>query len=140
MAPRAHKQAARTAQNSIGRIARQVLKASTTIGGQRITYPRAEKPEIESVLVEMVPGGQSGRHRHPVPTYGYVIEGTLTVEMDDGSRHTYQAGQGFLEGTNRWHNARNLGSTPMKLLTVYLGVKGKPNFLRPGKKSGQPNP
>ena len=36
------------------------------------------------VLIEIQPGKESGRHMHPVPTYVHVLEGTLTVEFEDG--------------------------------------------------------
>jgi quercetin dioxygenase-like cupin family protein len=36
---------------------------------------------MTSVLIEMQPGKESGRHMHPVPTYVHVLEGTLTVEL-----------------------------------------------------------
>jgi Cupin domain len=65
---------------------------------------------------------------HPVPTYGYVVEGTLTVEMDDGSPREYAAGSGFLESVNTWHNGKNLGQAPVKVLVVFVSEEGKKNF------------
>jgi quercetin dioxygenase-like cupin family protein len=114
----------------IGRRARLLLKASI-IGGQNLAYLRIDRPEIEAMLVEIKPGGQSGRHIHPVPTLVYVIKGTLTVELDNGSRHKYPAGKISMEVTNVWHNARNMARKSLKLLVIYLGQRGKPNMLRP---------
>ena len=122
---------ANEANKIMGRRARSLLKASATIGRQKLEYLRTDKPEIEVMLVEIKPGGQSGRHMHPVPTLVYVIEGTLTVELDDGSRHKCRAGNAVLEVINTWHNARNMGRRSLKLLVIYLGKKGRPNFLRP---------
>ncbi len=82
------------------------------------------------MLVEIKPGGQSGRHMHPVSTLVYVMEGTLTVELDDESRHTCQAGPAVLEVINTWHNARNMGRKLLKLLVIYLGEKGRVILLR----------
>jgi len=45
-----------------------VMKGSTTISGQKIEYPKTDKPEMASVLVEIQPGKENGRHMHPVPT------------------------------------------------------------------------
>jgi quercetin dioxygenase-like cupin family protein len=112
-----------------------VVKATATASGQKLQYPQTDKPEIESVLIEIAPGGESGRHMHPVPTYVYVVEGTLTVEMDDGSPREYAAGSGFLESVNTWHNGKNLGKAPVKVLVVFVSEEGKKNFIRA---EGQP--
>ena len=114
-----------------------VLKAAVTATGQKLQYPQTDKPEIESVLVELAPGGESGRHMHPVPTYVYVVEGTLTVEMDHGTPREYAAGSGFLESVNTWHNGKNLGQAPVKVLVVFVSEEGKKNFIRA---EGQPKP
>ena len=110
-----------------------VMKGSTTIGGQKIEYPKTDKAEMASVLVEIQPGKESGRHMHPVPTYVHVLEGTLTVEFEDGSRQTFKAGSGFLEAVNTWHNVKNLGEVPLRFLVVFAGEEGKPNLIRPEK-------
>jgi quercetin dioxygenase-like cupin family protein len=110
-----------------------VTKGSTTIGGQKIEYPKTDMPEMASVLVDIQPGKENGRHMHPVPTYVHVLEGTLTVEFEDGSRQTFQAGSGFLEVVNTVHSAKNLGEVPLRLLVVFVGEEGKPNLIRPEK-------
>ena len=110
-----------------------VMKGSTTIGGKQIEYPKTDKAEMASVLINIQPGKESGRHMHPVPTYVHVLEGTLTVELEDGSRQTFQAGTGFLEVVNTWHNGKNLGDVPLKFLVVFAGEEGKPNLIRPEK-------
>lgn len=48
-----------------------VMKGSTMISGQKIEYPKTEKAEMASVLVEIQPGKKNGRHMHSVPTYVY---------------------------------------------------------------------
>ena len=110
-----------------------VMKGSRTIGGQNIAYPKTDKAEITSVMIEIQPGKESGRHMHPVPTYVHVLEGTLTVEFEDGSRQPFKAGSGFLEAVNTWHNVKNLGEAPLKFLVLFAGEEGKPNLIRPEK-------
>ena len=110
-----------------------VMKGSTTIGGQKIEYPKTDKAEMASVLVEIQPGKESGRHMHPVPTYVHILEGTLTVEFEDGSRQAFKAGSGFLEVVNTWHNGKNFGEVPVKFLVVFAGEEGQPNLIRPEK-------
>ena len=128
---------ANAANKIVGRRAKSLLKSSATIDSQKLEYLRTDKPEIEVMLVEIKPDGQSGRHMHPVPTLVYVLEGILTVELDDGSRHKCQAGNVVLEVIHTWHNARNMGRKSLKLLAIYLGEKGRPNLLRPTRKQFQ---
>ena len=111
-----------------------VMQGSRTIGGQKIEYPKTDKAEMASVMVEIPPGKESGRHMHPVPTYVHVLEGTLTVEFEDGSRQAFKAGSGFLEAVNTWHNVKNLGEAPLRFLVVFAGEEGKPNLIRPEKR------
>ncbi len=108
-----------------------VLKKSKTITGQPIRYLNTKNPEISSVLVTIIPGGESGRHKHPVSPHIYVIEGQVTIEFDDGQQQQFKAGEGFLEAVDTWHNAKNLGVTPVKMLVVFFGEKGKKNLIRP---------
>src|SRR5690242_17329074 len=74
-----------------------VMKGAATIAGQKIEYPKTDKAEMASVVIEIPPGKESGRHMHPVVTHVHVLEGTLTVEFDDGTRQTFETGKGFLE-------------------------------------------
>jgi len=111
-----------------------VMKSSTTISGQTIEYPKTEKAEITALMIVLQPGKESGPHLHPMPTYVHVLEGTLTVEAEDGSRQTFEAGKGFLESVNVSHNGKNLGDMPVKFLVVFVGERGQPNVVRPQKK------
>ena len=108
-----------------------VLKESETITGQPIRYPNTKNPEVSSVLVTINVGGESGRHKHPVSPHIYVIEGQVTIEFDDGKRKQFKAGEAFLEAVDTWHNAKNLGETPVKMLVVFFGEKGQKNLIRP---------
>lgn len=108
-----------------------VMKSSTTISGQKIEYPKTDKTEMTSILVEIQPGKENGRHMHSVPTYVHVLEGTMTVEFEDGARQTFQAGSGFLEVVNAFHSAKNLGEVPLRLLVLFVGEEGKSNLIRP---------
>ena len=82
-------------------------------------------------MLAIGPGGETGRHMHPYPTFVYVLEGAIDVEMDGGVVHSYKAGDSFLEVVNTWHNGKNKGTTPAKVLVVFAGVLGKPNLVRP---------
>jgi quercetin dioxygenase-like cupin family protein len=112
-----------------------VMKTSTTISGQRIEYPHTDKPEMAAVIVEIQPGKESGRHMHPVPTYVHILQGTLTVEFEDGSRQIFEQGRGFLEVMNTWHNGKNLTDQPLKFLVLFASEEGKTNMVRPDEHS-----
>lgn len=107
-----------------------VLQTSTTVAGQPIEYPLFRN-QVTAFLVEIAPGGQSGRHMHPAPMFLYVTEGELTYEVDGQPPKLYKPGQAFVEGVRVWHNAINRGSGPLKFLAVLHGEEGVPTTIRP---------
>lgn len=108
-----------------------VLQSGTTAGGTSIAYPKTDSAEVTALVLDIGPGGETGRHMHPYPTFVYVLEGAIDVDMDGGVAHSYKAGDSFLEVVNTWHNGKNNGTTPAKVLVVFAGVHGKPNLVRP---------
>jgi len=91
---------------------------------------------ISGATVEIAPGGQTGRQRFAVPTYLYVIDGTLTTEYEagpDGTRGAqyHGAGQSFVDPGNIWHNHRNGSQKPVKYLLVHIGYPGAPIVQKP---------
>ena len=107
-----------------------VLESAATITGQPIRFPQGDN-QFTAVIADVAPGGQVGRHMHPVPLFVYMLEGTLSIEMDGHGTHTFSAGQGFAEVTNVWHNGRNLTDKPVRFLIVFAGQKSTPNLIRP---------
>src|SRR3954465_10681478 len=78
------------------------------------------------VLAEFVPGGAAGRHTHPGEELGYVMEGTLQLEVEGQPPRTVKAGDTFFIPANTVHDGRNVGSGPAKVLATYIVEKGKP--------------
>ncbi len=107
-----------------------VLQTSTTATGQPIQFPQS-RSQFTGVTLEIAPGGQVGRHRHPVPNFVYVLEGEITIEADDHPARAYKAGEAFAESVNTWHNGYNRGSAPTKILVVFAGEEGQPVTVRP---------
>lgn len=73
----------------------------------------------------IVPGGSSGWHFHPGPTYVIVVTGTDTLyEANDPTctAHSYAAGQGFVEQGGDIHISRNEGTTNLILLVTFTDV------------------
>ena len=108
-----------------------ILQSGATVSGAPLAYPKTDSAEVTALVLEIGPGGETGRHMHPNPTFVYILEGAIDVEMDGAMAHTYKAGDSFLEVLNTWHNGKNTGMTPAKILVVFSGVKGKPNLVRP---------
>ena len=107
-----------------------ILQTSTTFTGQPIRFPEGDN-QIVAVMAEVAPGGQVGRHLHPNPLFVYLLEGTLTIEMEGHGTHAFSAGEGMAEVVNTWHNGRNLGDTPVKFLIVFAAQEGTPTIIRP---------
>jgi len=102
-----------------------------TLAKRNIEYPKSKTAEIVSHLVEIKPGGETGRHQHPGPTYMYVLEGTLVVELEDGTQKQYKAGEALVEDVDVWINNKNPGTTSTKFISVILSEKGKTAVVFP---------
>ena len=107
-----------------------ILQSGTTVAGAAIAYPKTDSAEVTALRVDIGPGGETGRHMHPYPTFVYVLEGSVDVEMEGGGTRSYKAGDSFLEVLNTWHNGKNHGTATAKLLVVFVGVHGKPGMVR----------
>ena len=74
---------------------------------------------------EFIPGGQAGKHTHPGEEIGYVLEGTVSLEIEGASK-SLKAGDAFLIPSGKVHNATNTGSGQATILATYIVDKGKP--------------
>ena len=114
----------------VGFSATTLLQTGTTVRGQPIRFPQGDN-QFTALLGEIAPGGQAGRHMHPVPLLVYILEGSLSIEMEGHETQVVSAGDAFTEVINTWHNGRNLGSTPARFLIVFAGQDGTPITIRP---------
>ena len=75
------------------------------------------------------PGGYTGWHTHPGPTFVAVAqgEGTLYHAMAGCPAHKYGVGAGFMQPPTEVHNMRNEGSTPLVLWAFYALPPGTTN-------------
>jgi len=79
--------------------------------------------------VEIEPAGQTGRQRHNVPTYIYVLEGTLVTNSEGGpigvaGVQYHAAGQSYSDPVGVWHNHSNPGNAPVKYLLLFMSTPG----------------
>jgi quercetin dioxygenase-like cupin family protein len=106
-----------------------VLKSTQTANNMKIQYGQSGQAEVVAVIGELEAGGQTARHQHPVPVFVYVLEGTIIVQADGGQPREYTSGKAFMEDVNHWHQAFNKGTTPAKILVVFMGEEGKPTTI-----------
>lgn len=100
-----------------------VLKTQTSWDGQPLQYPAGDA-EVTGMLIEIAPGGETGWHLHPVPSFGMVVQGELEVSLKDGRKKRLKAGDALAEVVNTAHNGRNVGTEAVKLVVFYAGSKG----------------
>ena len=93
-----------------------LLKQDMTIPGR----------EAVMALVEIPPGGTEGRHTHPAEVYGFVQEGTITLEVQGQPTKTLKAGDVFSIPPETIHEGTNNGTVTARLSAVFVAEKGKP--------------
>ena len=79
-----------------------------------------------TMAIEIPPGATSARHSHPGEDFGYLIEGTIVLQVDGKPPVTVKAGEVFFTERGHIHNARNIGTTTARALDTYIIDKGKP--------------
>ncbi|MCK9636013.1 cupin domain-containing protein [Methylobacter sp. Wu8] len=114
----------------------QLLKTTTSWDGKQIIYPKGQG-EVTALTVEIAPEGETGWHEHPVPSFGYIMEGELELRLATGEVKFLHAGDVLPESVGVLHNGRNTGEEPLKILVFYTGEVGAklsvahPEFVPP---------
>jgi quercetin dioxygenase-like cupin family protein len=103
---------------------RMVLATGSTIAGEPIRYPSGAPALITAMEIVLQPGQQTGWHTHPVPLFGYILEGDLTVDYGPKGQRIYRQGDGLAEAMNEPHNGRNASQGPVRILAVFIGMEG----------------
>jgi quercetin dioxygenase-like cupin family protein len=85
-------------------------------------------PGREAIMltVELAPGAVEGRHTHAADAFGFVLEGTPTLEKQGSSTLTLHAGEAFFIPSGVVHQGLNLSQQPVRLAVVMVAEKGKP--------------
>lgn len=73
------------------------------------------------------PGATSTKHRHPGPTFVYVLQGAIEIELEGAPPRVYRAGDSFYEEPHQLHvSTRNVSETEAaKILAYQLSHKGE---------------
>ena len=82
--------------------------------------------EFVQVLTEIPEGVESGWHTHPGEEVGYIVAGTVRMEIQGRETLTLNAGDGFLIPPRTPHNATDLGPGTGRMLSTYLVETGQP--------------
>lgn len=100
-----------------GRLRRTVLQRSaSSIAGR----------EIVQVLTEIPVGVASGWHVHPGEEVGFIVAGTVRMQIADRPTLVLQAGDPFLIPPRVPHNALDLGPDTGRMLSTYIVEVGEP--------------
>jgi quercetin dioxygenase-like cupin family protein len=114
-----------------------LLQTTESWDGKQLVYPEGQA-ELTALLVEIAPGGRTGWHLHPVPSFAYVLQGTLEVSLTDGRVKRLQAGDALAEVFHTLHNGRALGDAPVRLVVFYAGAVGTTLTINQGAGAGEP--
>ncbi|KAH8668559.1 hypothetical protein BX600DRAFT_460271 [Xylariales sp. PMI_506] len=89
---------------------------------QSIPIPALPGWESRLVLVEYPPGVTAPVHTHPVAATGYVLQGKVVSQWEDGELEQYEAGDSFIDHGTRTHlRSENVSDTmSLKLLFSYV--------------------
>ncbi len=82
--------------------------------------------EIVQVRTEIPAGVASGWHTHPGEEVGYIVAGTVQMEIRDRPTLLLHAGDGLCIPPGTPHNALDLGPGTGVMLSTYLVEQGEP--------------
>lgn len=93
-----------------------------------------EETEGKEVIIKHLaipPGFVGGRHSHPGSVFIYVLEGSLTLEMEGDAPRTINSGELFQEPLQRVMQAKNLSTTDWtKIIVFQVGDVGNPMMIK----------
>ena len=76
-------------------------------------------------IAEITPNVTVGRHTHPGPESGYMLEGEMALMIDGRGEKTLRAGDSYQIPAGAVHDARS-GPKGAKVIATYVVEKGKP--------------
>jgi quercetin dioxygenase-like cupin family protein len=123
------KTATKTVRVRVGRttVTRRVSFTYDTVSSLMTCGATACDTAYQQLTIQ--PGGRTGWHSHPGPTFVAVAqgEGTLYHAMSGCPATKYGVGAGFMQPPTEVHNMRNEGSTPLVLWAFYALPPGTSN-------------
>jgi quercetin dioxygenase-like cupin family protein len=87
---------------------------------------------VSVVRIDYKPAQRTGRHIHPMPVIGYVLEGSFVVKVSGGAETHYTVGQSIYEPADtlieRFDN--DSATKPAVLIGHYLAGPGQTELVR----------
>ncbi|MCX6141955.1 MAG: cupin domain-containing protein [Ignavibacteriales bacterium] len=111
-------------------IVETLLRSDTTSIGQRIVYPSFQRDEVTISRVTIPPGKSTGWHKHKFPVFAYVLQGTVSIEVENHGSFQFAEHSSFSEVIDTFHNGVNKGNENVVLLAFFMGEKGAPLSVR----------
>jgi quercetin dioxygenase-like cupin family protein len=76
--------------------------------------------------ITIAAGASGSRHRHPGPTFVYVLEGAVEIELEGAPAKVYRAGEIFYEDPHQLHiSTKNVSKAePARILVYHLSHNG----------------
>lgn len=103
----------------------KMLESDVNSMGQKIVYPQMKDAAVTMMKITFPQGETTGWHKHEIPVFSYILEGTLTVETEDHKITEFKENSCFVESYNIYHKGTNKGNTDLVVFVVYLGGDGK---------------
>jgi quercetin dioxygenase-like cupin family protein len=91
---------------------------------QKFDVPGANHETVIGIA-EIVPNASIGRHTHPGPESGYMLEGEMVLMIDGRPDLTLRAGDSYQIPAGAVHDGRS-GANGAKVIATYVVEKGKP--------------
>ena len=84
--------------------------------------------KVHAIQVTYPPGATSSAHRHPCPVIGYMISGTMRMQVSDQAPAEYKPGDTFVEMPTDVHRVGTNPSpdTPAVFLATFVCDKDTP--------------
>jgi quercetin dioxygenase-like cupin family protein len=110
-----------TSQSSVDDLAATLTRTEVQRGP--LSVPGREMVQVRT---EIPVGVASGWHVHPGEEVGYIVAGTVRMEIEGQPTLTLHAGEGFLIPPRVPHNALDLGPGTGQMLSTYIVETGQP--------------
>ena len=103
-----------------------VLEVPGYEGMQSLTFDTSRPMEIITQTITIQPGGTSGWHSHPGPTFVVVKSGSVRFYPLEASctPKVFNAGQGWIDVPGEAHTVTNEGSVPAELVATTVSPVG----------------
>jgi quercetin dioxygenase-like cupin family protein len=110
-------------------ISQQPAPATKVTALMKQALPEFPGHEVTIITLDIPPGAGSPPHRHPGHhVFGYVLEGSYKIKLDQGPETLLTKGQTFHEAPGQLHavSANASQTEPAKVLVFMVAESGKP--------------